>query len=927
MASGTADAPPYRGRLGATRKEILHVSCRCGAILAAEVYRSVDAEASPKLAARLASPEAPAFDEVSCPHCARATPVHVPVVYHDPDARQFALVIPEAMRHRELEERARLLDDLAADREAEIPSYVRRPAVVFGAAGLADWLGAQREAAADEGPSEKLAAREQAVAEREQTLEARERALDDREGELAERERAAEEQGRLLRARERALVEREADLAQREKAAGGEGGRHPEPLFAEETTEKLSAAQLAAADEPADIFDDIPSAVSGSDDDDFGHATIADMPASLLAGARGDPVTEGLGGTAEPSDEIADDMLDSGELIVDDEDAVTKPLPGQGGETVVGGRHDVALERWMVSGDDVLKRVDDGGMVHLAAAAEGDALSELLADDLQLRVLLHRLPTYPVVTIAVGSAAAMDGAGGDPEPYAFLFDVRDSDDAAVLDVLGRRFHLELSVCSRDYEPLKKRTVTAGLAENVRYAVSTARDELGRIDPAERSFTRAVIAFSDPGYDRYGRQHPQRRAFRDEDLGDLDSLPGVLRAVATARHFSRPEHEDYLLLLRGYPLKLWYEQRRRVIRRAIECGIWMGPSLARMAVRDGMVRSRKQLISELQRGFTAVTRDPDVALDDDTIRENWEALRREASALGLAGGDVLTSAPRAASISSSKQPLVSGTISNSASGAPSRRRPAAPTPGRARPEELDTAELVALLEDDEGRRLPAALELARRRETGAVGAVFASLLRMTRKEAVEVMGAAVTFGPAAVPYLVEGMSARKAFLRQGCALALGMLGTEEAVEALSDAVVTEPTDIWTEIARAIGEVGPPAVMSVVSRLRGRSEDARPRVAWALAHIAGRGGRQPVQTLAQGRDPVAAEVARSALELVDRAQGDDAAVRGEATPRDQTVNRAFSRKFFQAASAASAALATSTLPLDERDLLEARDVSDV
>jgi hypothetical protein len=118
-----------------------------------------------------------------------------------------------------------------------------------------------------------------------------------------------------------------------------------------------------------------------------------------------------------------------------------------------------------------------------------------------------------------------------------------------------------------------------------------------------------------------------------------------------------------------------------------------------------------------------------------------------------------------------------------------------------------------------------------------------------------------------------------------------------------------------------------VMSVVSRLRGRSEETRPRVAWALAHLAARGARQPVATLAQGRDPVAAEVARSALELVDRARDDDAAVRGDATPRDQTVNRAFSRKFFQAASVATSAIATSTLPLDERDLLEARDVGDL
>src|SRR5690606_16816534 len=105
-------------------------------------------------------------------------------------------------------------------------------------------------------------------------------------------------------------------------------------------------------------------------------------------------------------------------------------------------------------------------------------------------------------------------------------------------------------------------------------------------------------------------------------------------------------------------------------------------------------------------------------------------------------------------------------------------------------------------------------------------------------------------------------------------------------------------LWREIARALGVVGPTAIMSLASRLARRDDRVRERVARALAHIASRGGTRQVQQLAGGRDPVASSVAQHALELVQVAKSEDLDVRGRHSPREQTVNRAFSRRFFQA-----------------------------
>ncbi len=167
----------------------------------------------------------------------------------------------------------------------------------------------------------------------------------------------------------------------------------------------------------------------------------------------------------------------------------------------------------------------------------------------------------------------------------------------------------------------------------------------------------------------------------------------------------------------------------------------------------------------------------------------------------------------------------------------------------------------------------------------------------------------------------------------------LLAREAGLEASSDFLLGEPTELWREIARALGETGAVAVMPLAARLGRRTGPARERAAWALAHIAARGARSPLETLAAGRDPVAAGVARHALALVDRARDDELAL-SETAPRELTLNRAFARRFHEAAQSAErraeaeaaavvsqGAADTTTVPLllpDESDLVEEVEV---
>jgi HEAT repeat protein len=178
--------------------------------------------------------------------------------------------------------------------------------------------------------------------------------------------------------------------------------------------------------------------------------------------------------------------------------------------------------------------------------------------------------------------------------------------------------------------------------------------------------------------------------------------------------------------------------------------------------------------------------------------------------------------------------------------------------------------------------------------------------MARADAVRVLGASVRFGEAAAPALTAGLASSKAFLRHGCALALALLRTEAGTEAVIDLLLSEPTEIWREVARAVGQVGLPALGALAGRLGriGELPGADERIAWAMAHVAVRGGQSAIEALAAGTSGTA-PVARLALELVAPASRDQVRLRAtspgdpELGVREITVNRAFSRRFFEAA----------------------------
>ena len=892
MARGIARAPShnaYRGALGRTQTMTVHVAGPGSELVAAQVYTTIDAVSDPELVDRLHSVQPGSMLNVV--RFDRGDPVRVsiPIIYHDPAAELFVLVLSDAHRHRELDERIKIYERMRDD-DASIPDYVKEFSVVYGATGLRTHL---EQRAEDEAREVEL-----------------ERSRADHDKKLRELERRANELeiARIELASRVAEVERDRGELARDR---GELERQR----SEARNRVIAAAQQPTADTTVVTPRPVPAPVEPSarprarDEAETKrvakpdlHELVASFGGKAAHSTRSRAETDGFDSDLETSEVPA--MAAGRQVTVTDEpefdeEATGSAIVQQGSDPLTTETAELVGDRqpdpWLdkISGSPSSTFSVVNATVRLALVA-GEQITRGLGGLVDVRVVLHRTPTYPVIAFVFGPPAALRVPS--PTQLAIVtLDIANDQDRQVLAALARRFEITVDVLTRG-KRIRQLKLTAPLAENVGFIIRAAEDHLRGVNAeGEASYVRALDLVRGAGFDLLGIQHPDAPEFRDDKLAQLETAQQLRRAIAMARRFARPSREDYLVCSRGFPLPRWRELRRHVLDSAVAWGLWMGPELAQVAVSEGLARSRRDLIAKLDRGFETLRKHPTAFdIDAEAAEDNLKELTEEARALGVelnVDPNVdPNKAKNGAALTSDVTSAVSGSIGET------------PAHGLPRPKTIE--ELIALL-DDRAQRVAAALELCDRGAPRAAAPVISAVTKMSRAEAVRVLGMAVKFGAAAKAPLLEGLSSSKAFLRHGCALALALLRTEDGTQAVIELLLDEPTEIWREVARALGQVGPSALLPLASTYGRLGEQASPsaaeRVAWAMAHVAVRGGKSAVEAMAAGQS-VVAPVAKHALELHGSAANDHVRVRsgadGSQPGRDVTVNRAFSRRFFEA-----------------------------
>jgi len=912
MGRGTARSPSqsaYKGAIGQTQTKLVHITNARGDLIATTVHTTVDAVSDPELVERL---YAGTINTIRLDGQS-AHDVALPIVYHDPAAEVFVLVLGDSHRHREIEERIDLLKRLRED-DVPIPAYVKDFAVVFGGKGLRAYLELKAQqvlsSRADSKETEKkkleLQNREAELERMRQELEHMKADVKRKQGEheitVAEFRRA-----QLELQRDRTELERmRAEARQRVIAAAVQPPEEATQIAPRPTGDDVTTKPISRQDAD-DIETALQAALPKHDFEQEMATHIADGSRRGKNGARGVHDFDDSEATGDDGEgiEVDDEPTGSGEIPAGSDPVTTQTADGPTDK-------DKWVEAAAKANTSVFAVVD--GRARLALVA-GDGIVRGLVSNLDVRVLLHRLSSYPVVTMLIGPPAALRAPS--PQQVVVLpLEIGNDGDRAVLTTLAKKFELTIDILQRG-QTVRRVRLSAPLADNIAYILRAADDHLRGIAAAgetDASYTRARDLVLGAGYDLLGVEHPEAAEFRDDKLTPLDSAQAVRRAIAIARRYARPSREDYLVCARGYPLARWRELRRGVLDKAVKWGIWMGPELAQIAVSEGLARSRRDLVIKLEAGFEVLRRDQAAFdIDADAAEDNVKALAEEAKALGVE----LRRKGTNGAIKSEDVAVVSGSIDG--------------TPPQGYSKQKTTDDLVVLL-DDKIQRVSAAQELCDRGDPRAAAAVVNAVKKMSRAEAVRILGKCVKFGQAAAPSLIEGLSSSKAFLRHGCALALALLRTDEGTHAVIDLLLSEPTEIWREVARAIGQIGPPALMPLAAHVGRLGDGVTPatqeRVAWAMAHVGVRGGKSALDQMAAGQS-VMAPIAKKALELHANAARDEVRVRpGPQAGKDVTVNRAFSRRFFEALEADRPDVAQAALhDLDASGPLEVLDEADL
>nr|HPH68279.1 hypothetical protein [Kofleriaceae bacterium] len=582
MMRQTARAPSqhsYRGVSAKTRTSTQLVATARG-MVPVTVYEAIDAVADAETANRfLANSEAFHTVTVGSESFALAQPV----VYHDGAAELMALVLPPALRHRELAERITLLQRLAADNVA-LPNYVRDFVVVIGSDGLRAHLETMAEATLQA----------QRAAEREKQLTAD-------VAELTKRYETA--QAEALRAR--GLVDtRSTEIAQLEQ--------------------KLAAMNVALKEERArtDVVAVVEHPVT---------ERVVAAPAVAPVAPAVEPATTSRGPTtgvdSKPIRALtalhhaapASPPLDSHPV-----DVVT--LPVEPSAAWLRAAVERKTDRFFASA------ATEPMPVRLALAVSPN--SPLLGGDFDVRIVMPRVDGYPIIALTIGEGAAGTRA-------VLPFDLNNELDASIIQRWGSEFGFRLAViatASDGSETIARVCdVKAPLAENVGYMLRAAREELAALPAAKRAAGAAKarhVVLAD-GFDLLGYQHPEFAEFREDKLRSIQTASSVRRALAIARRFAKPSREDYLFCTRGYPLVQWRALRRDLLAAAVQFGLWMGPELAQIAVSEGLARSRRDLVVRLDAGFSILRKNLEAFdLDDEAASDNLEALGEEAQARGV-----------------------------------------------------------------------------------------------------------------------------------------------------------------------------------------------------------------------------------------------------------------------------------------------------
>ncbi|MBW2461157.1 MAG: hypothetical protein JRH11_05890 [Deltaproteobacteria bacterium] len=881
---GETQEPAYTGPVGKTRREQVHVTIPGGHLRSIPIYVAVDVKSDPGLKEGALGGALHRFEG--------GEELAMPFIYHDPDARKMALVIPETLRHRELLERARFLERLGADTDHEVPRYVREAAVVIGAQELLAYV--ERKAPPQDGSkaAEEAAEAAGALAIRESELDGRNEQLSEREERLHTRaedvtrredevrsavemfevqQRDLEVQQQELARRLDELQQRERELAERAKAQPRSLSSAPPPAAAVEEAEDDDIEEL----EEIDSISTNTAVIRAEDvemvDDDDEHDDHDDHDDDRSIGE----VAEADDG-AEVDDDDEIEELDESDMMSEEVTGITlapQEPESDDSQSVQSGSYPRAAvtppEHFLSDRHVEMAAKCDGAVWLFARLDEGreDAYrggAELLA---QLVVVKG----CPVVVLAL----VENRDEGRPFVRRVVLDPRDVDDRSVLESLRADF--EATVALFGPSGRFERTVEVAAPRRVNVAmilerVSLTKEKSAQLDTATAK--ERALAVPPPIKDD---GHPFL-----EEVEAVHSAAEAANALAQLVVWTTSEKLNTALLVLSIPGDLVDGATRQILANAVDRGLALTPELTTRALAVGVAPDEGALVIRQLECFRETTADEDSGgLSAEDVADNWEQLLEAANE-----NEIAVDGPTHERAWSAIR-----TVRGDATGehAGLAEVDAAKLPDMGKPE-------LVMLMDHPKHRLGAALELCKREDPEMLQSVYKAVRKMSRTEVVRIVPRIVDYGETSGDALIDGLSARKTFVRQASALGLGEVGLRRAVVPLAHLLLSEDSDVWPEVARVLGGFGRSAFRQV-ARLLKDPKGRHDRLKVTLGHLANHGCEDKVEALAKESDKATAVIAIEAMTLRHDLKRLEQQILSDGALSDPDPVLNFSRRFYQ------------------------------
>jgi len=600
----------FQGRLGRTTMSSVLWRSPSGQITSVRIYTGVNATTDPVLAERLC---AGTLNWVRIPDEEQLYPVRTPVLYHDETGRRLILVLPDDFRARELAERSDLFEKLSRDTSHPIPSYVLNFEVAYGHEELA-----RKVAPHTMRPNHDVETTPVRSVPNEY-LETTVRVPNPERLDRLAAEPRQESTNEPSSPSPRAVLQAEAEaiIEQMESIDGW-----PEEPTATRTQpppgdDLLDAGPVALSEEldamPDDVFDV----------DDLG-ATVEDEPEPTAdrEPSQTDAESDDKPLPAQPAGPPDKDRTDQPPAAINQ----TADEPGEEAAQPQAEQLPKQLDHWKESDhEEFAAYVNDAGVV-LAARIENDHLKDLIGQDFNILLQLHKMKRYPLVVLAV-SAQERQG-----EPLFWLLNVLEEGHLDILERLAADFRMDVDIYDEKLHRVVQRRVHTPLEENAKLVRQKAMEHLTQMGDTEPDWDAALQQWDDPEFARLGsREH----AFSDRAFSNLTSPAQTSMALGVIDWWVEPPHQDYLILVKSFPVVWWRKIKNRVVHKALEYGLWLPEHLLTWALDEGFATSRRDLLRRSIDEFCQTMQDDfKNDLDLDAENDNWQALLDEAERSGV-----------------------------------------------------------------------------------------------------------------------------------------------------------------------------------------------------------------------------------------------------------------------------------------------------